>query len=184
MKKATLLLAVACLCACGATAQVTDGVAVGPNTVCVDHLRNGIVLSRECSHNLKTTWGVDEIIAYIATTLGSTTPIINLSTDSGSPSASDCVTAPCTLAGLITSNGLDPAIGTYAHTSGTNTYTVTHTWTATGSVSSVQKAVMGPRILGVGCSQLTCGFLFENTFTPVTLAANDQLLVTWTITIS
>lgn len=211
MKKLALLIAVVCLCACGATAQArsegspmpvcqpghncpdqarqaaNEGVQIGPNTVCVDHIRNGVVLSHYCSHNLKTTWGIDWIAGFLGAGSGfnyASPTVIDLSTDSASPAAGDCVTAPCTLAGLITTNGLAPNTGVYAHTTGTNTYTLTKTFTATGTLTNVQKAALSSYVLGGACSSSSCGFAFENTFTPVTLAANDQLQITWTITIS
>lgn len=186
MKKFALLSAVVCLFVCGLAAQTmpADGVQVGPNIVevIVRHA-DGTVFYHHVGHNLKTTYGVD----YVAQNLGgSLTPItaqtINLSTDSGSPSAGDCTSTTCTLTGIVTTNGLAPHIATYAHTGGTNTYTLVNTWTATGTVANLQKAAVALQSLS-SCSGL-CGFVFENTFTPVTLNANDQLQITWTITIS
>ena len=162
-----------------------DKVSIGPNIVCVDHLRNGVTLSHECSHNLKTTWGIDFIASDLSgTPLGAPFNWINLSTSSSAPAAGDCVTVPCTLAGLISTNGLSPASATYAHTAGTSTYSLAYTWTATGTEANVQKAAISAGGGLVGCSSNTCGFVFENTFTPVSLNTNDQLTITWTITIS
>ena len=159
-----------------------DTLSFGPNQVCVTAKHpDGAVFYRECNHNLKTTWGVDAMAANVSgTSLGAFT-YLNLSTNSSTPAASDCVTAPCTLAGLLTSDGLSPASATYAHTAGTSTFTLTYTWTdSTAATSNVQKAAIST----AACTGTTCNFAYENTFTPVSLNVGDQLQVVWTITIS
>ncbi|MEM3734838.1 MAG: hypothetical protein QW158_07840 [Nitrososphaerales archaeon] len=142
--------------------------------VTVVHIRDGVVLFKETSSNLITNAGKD----FIAQQLGSTSPASNganyiaLSTDSTTPSASDT-----TLAGEITTGGLQRQQGTYSHTAGTNTFTVQKTFTASASFTGVQKA-------GLFTASAGGTMMAENTFSAVNLISGDQLQITWTITIS
>lgn len=128
----------------------------------------------ETNSNLITNAGKD----FIADQLGSTTPGTNganyiaLSSDATAPAATDT-----SLTGEITSGGLERAQGTYAHTAGTNTYTVTHTFTATASHTDVQKS-------GLFTAATGGVMMAENTFSAVNLLSGDQLQIEWTITIS
>jgi len=198
MKKFALLCAVVCL-SIGAIAQTAPAEGVSTtNIVCVEARHaDGTPFYHHCGHNLKTTAGID----FMATAIGSSAypysslgppEVINLSNDSASPAAGDCVTytSSCTFPGVLQNSGMLAATATYAHTAGTSTYTLTHTWTATGTVSNIQKVSVSWQPLasgGGGCSvgpSGPCSYIFENTFTPVSLSANDQLQVTWTVTIS
>lgn len=167
-----------------------ESVKIGPNMVNVQVCRAGKFVDGKCtgtlaydytSHNLKTTGGIDFLANVISTT--GTQPAVAkflaLSTDATAPAAGDCAagSATCTLTGEVTTNGLARTAGTYAHTNGASTYTLTNTWTATGTVSSVQKAA----VFNAASSGT---MVFENTFTAVTLNTNDTIQVTWTITIS
>lgn len=162
---------------------IPDKFQVGPNyvTICVVHV-NG---EKDCqtNHNLKTTGGVDAIFNMI---FGSTQPgaakYLYLSTNSTAPAAGDCPagSSSCTLTGVLTSNGLSPAVATFSHTNGTSTATLSYTWTdSTAATANIQEA-------GISNSQTPGSgtVVFENTFTAVSLNVGDQLQLTWTITIS
>ncbi len=157
----------------------TAGAAVSENLgvkgwVVVEVVRDGQVIYHHESHNLIVTQGKD----FIAQQIGSTTPAANganyigLSTDTSTPDASWTV-----IPGEITSGGLERAQGTYAHTAGTNYYTITKTFTATASFTGVQLA-------GLYSTSTGTTLFAANTFSPVNLISGDQLTVTWTITIT
>ncbi len=132
---------------------------------------------KEWIDNLLTNGGRDEIHVDMYTTTsksGSGFNYIGLSENASAPNASDT-----SLTGEITTNGLARIQATTrSHTTGTNTSTIQHTFTASGAFTAVQKAALfddaGPPVNGV--------MGHENTFTPVALQTNDQLQVTWTIT--
>lgn len=127
--------------------------------------------------NLLTNDGRDKIHVDMYTTTsksGSGFNYIGLSENVSAPNASDT-----SLTGEITTNGLARIQATTrSHTTGTNTSTIQHTFTASGAFTAVQKAALfndaGPPVNG------TMGH--ENTFTSVALQTNDQLQVSWTIT--
>ena len=155
------------------TQATTDS--VGPHGyVVVTVTRDGQEIYRHEDHNLITSAGKD----FISAQLGSTSPGTNganyiaLSADTGAPAAGDT-----TLTGEITTGGLVRTQGTYAHTNGQSTFTVSKTFTASATHTAVQKA--GLFTAGTGGTMMA-----ENTFSPVSLAANDQLTITWTITLS
>lgn len=155
-----------------------DGLAVGPNTVEITARHaDGSVFYHYVGHNLKTYVGGDMIASAISNT--ATQPAaanyMVISSDTGTPAASDTA-----VTGEITTNGGARSQGTYAHTTCSAfpcTYTLTHTWTATGTLTSVQKA-------GVLNASSVGTLVFENTFTPVSLNSGDTLQLTWTITLS
>lgn len=101
-----------------------------------------------------------------------------LSTSATAPSASDTV-----LAGEITTGGggLIRASATPAHTAGTNTYTLTKTFTVNGSDSvpvTIQK-------IGIFNAASSGTLVFETALTPTTAtlsAVGDQLTITETVT--
>jgi hypothetical protein len=130
-------------------------------------------------HNLRTTGGADWQSSAMGNT--STPPAtvnyIALTNDATAPAAGDCAASSttCTLPSEITINGLARAQGTYAHTGGTNTWTLAHTWTATAS-QSVQKA-------GMFNASSSGTMVFEAAFTQVTLANTDTLTISWTVSI-
>lgn len=100
---------------------------------------------------------------------------IGLTTDSAA--ASDVATLPTE----ITSNGLQRALATFAHTGGTTTYTLSKTFAATGTHTNVHKA--GNFTGGYGSAG--GGILVANTVlnADATLANGDSLAVTWTWTL-
>lgn len=126
-------------------------------------------------HNLLTDAGRDLFHAQCYTNTSAGTRgvgFIALTTDSASPSASDT-----TLASEITTGGLARADATTkTHTSGTNTTTLQHTFTASATHTNVQKAGL--------FNAASSGILgHENTFTQVTLQSSDTLQITWTLTL-
>lgn len=155
--------------------SMNDGITESINAegyVVVSIVRDGNEIYHYESHNLITNAGKD----YISSQIGSTSQssganYIALSSDTGSPSSSDT-----TLASEITTNGLARAQGTYSHTAGTNTFTVSKQFTATGTVTGVQKT-------GLFTASSAGTMMAENTFTSANLISGDQLTVTWTITV-
>jgi hypothetical protein len=148
---------------------------VGPHGyVTVSVIRDGQEVYHHEDHNLITNAGKD----FISAQIGSTSPgnnganYIALTTTSITPAAGDT-----TLAGEITGGGLQRAQGTYAHSNGQNTFTVTRTFTAGQTFTNVQGA-------GLFTASSSGTMMAENTFTAVTLQNNDQLTITWTITLS
>jgi hypothetical protein len=141
--------------------------------VAVSVVRDGLEIYHHEDHNIITDAGKD----FASAQLGSTSTSSNganyvaLSSDSGAPDASDTA-----LTGEISSSGLDRAQGTYSHTAGTNTFIVENAFTATGSVSNIQKA-------GLFTAATGGTLLAENTFSSVDLISSDMLTITWTITI-
>jgi hypothetical protein len=97
---------------------------------------------------------------------------IGLTTNTGAPAAGDT-----TLTGEITTNGLGRAVGAYAHTADVASYTITVTFTASGTHTAVHKAGLFTAISGGTMA-------FEsNLNADATLSSGDQLTVTWTINI-
>jgi hypothetical protein len=124
-------------------------------------------------HNLITDAGKDFISAQIGSASASANGAnyVALSSDSTAPAATDT-----SLAGEISGNGLDRSQGTYSHTLGTNTFTVTEVFSATGAANNIQKS-------GLFTAASSGTMLAENTFSSVNLISGDQLTITWTITI-
>lgn len=155
------------------TQTATDN--IGPHGyVTVTVTRDGQEIYRHEDHNLITNAGKD----FISAQIGSTSPgsnganYIALTTDSTAPAAGDT-----TLTGEITTGGLERAPGTYGHTNGQNTFTVTKTFTASATHTNVQKG-------GLFTAASSGTMMAESTFTAVSLASGDQLTITWTITLS
>ncbi len=141
--------------------------------VTVSVVRQGNEIYHYEGRNLITDAGKDFISAQIgSTTTGSNgANYIALSNNTAAPLAADT-----TLAGEITGSGLDRAQGTYSHTAGTNTFTVQEVFTASGTVSDIQKT-------GLFTASSGGTMMAENTFSSVNLISGDQLTVSWTITI-
>jgi hypothetical protein len=79
----------------------------------------------------------------------------------------------------ITTNGLDRVQGAYSHTAGTNTTTVSNTFTATGTQSCQCAALFNGSSVGSPGSTMN----HEIAFTQRSLILNDTLAVTYTITL-
>lgn len=125
-------------------------------------------------HNLVTNDGIDFLHAQgYGTSPGSNgANYIALSTDATAPAATDT-----TLTGEITTGGLARTQGSVSHTAGTTTTTIQKTFTATATHTGVQKSGLFDAATGGT-------LVHEATFSSVNLEANDQLQVTWTITLS
>ena len=106
--------------------------------------------------------------AYIALTANSTAPAVGDTSLTG-----EIATA---------SGGLIRAVGTYAHTAGTSTYTITKTFTANGSDSlPVTVAKVG---LLTASSSGTLVFSTALSPTATVSASGDTLTITQTVTLS
>jgi hypothetical protein len=95
---------------------------------------------------------------------------IALSNSGATPAATDT-----SLASEITANGLSRALGTVSHTANATSYTVSYTFTATGSQSAQNAGLFNASTAGYGT------LCFENTFAQVSMASGDTLAVSWTI---
>lgn len=100
---------------------------------------------------------------------------IGLTTDTGAPAVGDT-----TLTSEQTANGLSRALATFAHTGGTTTFTLSKTFSATGTVANVHKA--GLFTSGTNASG---GVLVADTNlnADASVANGDSLAVTWTWTL-
>ena len=125
------------------------------------------------SKNLLTKAGIDVTCAQVyGTPQDTSASFVALTVDSGAPSTSDTE-----VSAEITTGGLTRAVGTYAHTAGQATCTITKTFTATAQFTAVQKA-------GLFDAVAAGNLIHENTFSSTNLLTNDQIQITWTQTIS
>lgn len=124
----------------------------------------------ETRHNLRTNAGGDWQASVMANTSAppATCNYIALSNDSTAPAPSDT-----SVASEIAANGLSRAQGTYAHTTGTSSFTVQKVFSATGTQASQKAGLLNASSSGTLC--------FENTYTQVTVNNGDTLTVTWTV---
>ena len=130
-------------------------------------------------HNLLVDNGRDEIhqISYTegSATAGGGFNYIAVSTNAASPSTQDA-----TMPGEVNSSGLGRVEATtQTHTVATNISTLVVTFTATGSVTGVQKSGLLDRAGSQGTGILS----HEGTFVSANLVNTDTLQVTWTITL-
>lgn len=128
-------------------------------------------------HNTFTNAGRDLAHAQMYTNTSAGTRgagFIAVSADTGTPAAGDTA-----LTGEIATGGLTRADATTpgkAHSAGTNTSTVGHTFTASSAHTAVHKAALFNASSGVTMAHAA---VFSS---DVTLAINDQLQVTFTLT--
>ena len=123
-------------------------------------------------HNLLTNGGRDffHVQCYGTTGLGANgTNYVAVTTSTFTPAAGDT-----TLASEETLHGFARAQGTVAHTNGTNTTTVSITFTATGTETALQAS-------GLFTAASSGTLSHEATFTPTNFVTNDQLGLTWTL---
>lgn len=119
--------------------------------------------------NLRTTAGTDWQSSVMSNTAAQPAAMnwLALSSDTTAPAAADTA-----LTSEYTTNGLSRAQGTYAHTAGTNTNTVAHTFTCSANSQVVNKEALfnaaGPPVAG------TMGFESAEP-TPPTLNTGDTL---------
>jgi hypothetical protein len=140
----------------------------------VRHIRDGVVLSDETIYNVKTTAGIDFTFAQ---TYGTSAQANGLNYIALSNDTLTETSASTTLSTEITANGLGRAIGTYAHTGGAATATISKTFTCATGAQSAQKAAL--------FSASTAGTMHHAlAFTQRALQIGDQLAVTFTITLS
>jgi len=143
----------------------------------IEHFRPGpdgemILLDRQIIYNLVTDVGRDfmHTQVYGTSPAGNGLNYIALSNDTVTETS-----ASTTLSNEITTNGLGRAQGSVVHTTGTNTTTVSHTFTATGAQAAQKAALFTASSSGVMNHVLG--------FTQRSLQTNDTLLVTFTLTI-
>ncbi len=147
--------------------------------------------------NGRVNTGID----FCANVLGGTQPLmadwIALSNNSAATGATDSSNtlpwssaqttdgAASTSRGEYTMLGVARKNSTYAHTTTVTSYTQAATWTASGTVTSLQMAGMfgGSTKTAQGTATATDILFVENTFTATSLANLDQLSLTWTINI-
>lgn len=136
---------------------------------------DGTVFAERKVHNLVTNAGFDLISKAVSDT--ATQPAacnwIAVTNTAITPGAGDT-----TLSGEISTNGLgrSGAQGTFAHTNGQQTYTVTRVFTASGTQASQATGLFNASSTGTLC--------YEATYTQVTVNSGDTLTVTWTVTLS
>ena len=160
-------------CAC-CRAPLVEGVKVANAIGHVQHIRDGKVIWEETIHNVKTTAGIDFMFAqsYGTSAQANGLNYIALSNDTLTET-----TASTTLSNEIAANGLGRAIGSYAHTPGASTATVSKTFTcATGAQSAQKAALFSASSAGTMNHALA--------FTQRALQIGDQLAVTFTLTLS
>ncbi len=152
-------------------------VARHPKAGCKDTAVCGEIFYQSQNYNLVVNVGLN----WLADIMGNTsTPSVNkqcnyiaLTGTAITPAAGDT-----TLSGEISTAGLARGASpreTYAHTSNATTFTISKTFTATGTISAQAGAVFTDPSGGTMC--------YEDTFTLATLATSDTLAITWTITI-
>lgn len=165
----------------GAAVSITRGRSVEediarlqPNQVHAAIFRaDGTVENLGIATNLRTTAGLD----WQADVMGNSTQpaaarFIGLTTNATAPAAGDT-----TLTSEITTGGLGRVAGTYAHTPGATSYTITASWTASATQTNVAKA-------GLFTASSAGTMAFETLLNATaTLASGDQLQVTWTVNI-
>ncbi len=147
--------------------------------------------------NGRVNTGID----FCANVLGGTQPLmadwIALTNNSAATAATDSSNtlpwssaqttdgAASTSRGEYTMLGVARKNSTYAHTTTVTSYTQAATWTASGTVTSLQMAGMfgGSTKTAQGTATATDILFVENTFTATSLANLDQLSLTWTVNI-
>jgi hypothetical protein len=139
----------------------------------VEHRRGDVLLSREVVKNVKTTVGIDfnHTQAYSTTPLGNGLNYIALSNDALTETS-----ASTTLSNEIVGNGLQRAQGTFAHTPGTTTCTISHLFTCNPGAQSAQKAAL---------FNLAAGGVMHHvlSFTQRNLLPGDTITLSFTITL-
>lgn len=156
--------------------DLSEAVKVHRATGHIQHLRNGKVIWEETVYNVKTTVGIDFTFlqTYNSSAAGQTTGLswIALSNDTLTETVASTI-----LSTEIVANGLARAAGTYAHSAGASTATIAKTFTCTTAPQSAQKAAL--------FSAASSGTMHHVlAFTGRSLQINDQLAVTFTITLT
>jgi hypothetical protein len=132
---------------------------------------DGTIESPECSHNLLYDSGKELIEAYLGDTGGATDEVDQISLCDASVGCQTPVAGASETFNAITDRGLEEATGTYSSVGGNGNWTISHTFTATGSVST-----------NVTRLQNTAGTNFAgNNFTLANLENQDQITISWNI---
>ena len=148
---------------------MTESAARVPNMVhIVARHKDGTVFYDQWVHNLRTNAGINWQYGQMAGATAAACTYIALSNSGATPAVTDT-----SLASEITTNGLARTNGTVAHTTNATSYTVSNTFTATGSQSAQNAGMLNASSGGTLC--------FENTFTQVSMVSGDTLAVTWTV---
>jgi hypothetical protein len=101
---------------------------------------------------------------------------VGLTTNAGAAAAADTA-----LTGEITTGGCGRALGTYAHTYGAATLTLTKAFAVTAGFTAIHKAGLFCCLTSAGADPL----LYETVLSAdATVASADTLTLTWTITLS
>lgn len=101
---------------------------------------------------------------------------VGLTTNASAASASNT-----TLTGELTASGMGRQLGTYAHTLGASTVTLTNTFNATGTVSSIHRAGAFTALSAAGADPM----VYETVLNADASVINgDTLTTTWTFTLS
>ena len=129
---------------------------------------DGTIFYDQTAHNLRTNAGANWQFNQMAGTTAGVCTYLGLSNDSAAPSATDTA-----LAAEITTNGLARANTTPAHSGNTSSYTLTYTFSATGTQSAQKAGLFNASSSGTLC--------FENAFSPVAMNSGDTLQVVWTL---
>jgi hypothetical protein len=149
------------------------------------------------SFNLRTNVGIDLVALQLGGTATTTTAdYLAVSNNTTAPNATHTSsTIPWSSAqatdaaaggttGEYTALGVARAQATYAHTGGVASYTQTKTFTATGTITSLQVAgLFGGSTRTAQAASANNVLFVENTFTATSMVNTDQLTLTWTINI-
>ena len=101
---------------------------------------------------------------------------VALTTSATAASATDT-----TLASEITTGGCGRALGTYAHTYGASTLTLSKSFSVSGSFTAIHKAGLFAALTSAGADPM----LYETVLSAdATVASGDTLSLTWTFTLS
>jgi hypothetical protein len=161
----------------------------------IKRLNGGELVS--VSFNLRTNVGIDLVALQLGGTATTTTAdYLAVSNNTTAPNATHTSStipwssaqasdaAASTSTGEYTALGVARAQATYAHTTGVASYTQTKTFTATGTITSLQVAGLFGGSSRTAQSTSANNILFvENTFTATSMVNNDQLTLTWTVNI-
>lgn len=155
--------------------RLQDGMHMPPAIGVIEHWRNGELLDRQVVRNVITNAGRIQYHKQCFDTTGlaaNGNNYIALSNDTLTETASST-----TLTNEIVSNGLQRAQGTVTLPTGTGTdTTIAKTFTATGSQAAQKAALFNASSSGTMNHVLA--------FTQRSLISGDQLVVTFTITLS
>ena len=145
------------------------------NTVTVEHIRNGKVLSVQKQKNLIVYTGMNWLCGIMGNAQAAPAAYIALTSNATAVALTDTTTTWNSYE--YDTNGLSRALGTYAHTTDTDNFTLEYTWTCSADSQTVAKTGL------FNASTKNNGTLFAAVVlsSSVTLMTNDQLKVTWTV---